>query len=87
MPINFIAYIRIDQIIDLILEVQLLLGNEAHVIEPILIVLVFEADFAEFILLDGFIFARIVSEKLLCICLLDLFLLWRRSLIDISIVE
>ncbi len=67
MPLNLIINIRINQIINLIVELQLIFGDESHVKEPLFEVFVFAAEGHELFFTDGAAFVVVVLFELVLV--------------------
>lgn len=60
MPLNLIINIRINQIINLVVELQLIFGDESHVKEPFFEVFVFATEGHKLIFTDGAAFVVVI---------------------------
>ena len=56
---NLLSYVRVNQIVNFFLEVELFLGDEAHIEHPLFVVLIFHADFGELRLIKTFILVEV----------------------------
>ena len=74
VSIDFIADIRIDKIVDFLLEIKLSFSEEAHIIHPLFIIFVFEADFDELFDIEDAIVIEIVLLKFIFVRLAYLIL-------------
>lgn len=75
MPLDFLIDIGVNEIINLIIQLHLILGDEAHVEHPLLVVFILGAQLDELLLTDGLAFVEIVLRKL---CLVYLLYFFRR---------
>jgi hypothetical protein len=73
MPLNLIFNIRINQIINLVVELQLIFGDESHVKEPLFEVFVFATEGHKLIFADGAAFVVVVLFELVLVDFFDFF--------------
>jgi hypothetical protein len=69
------------------LKVHLLFGDKAHIIKPVLVVLILHAYLGKLCLFDGFALIIIVFLKLLLVGLFNVCLFRGWCLVDVSVVE
>ncbi len=67
MPLNLIIDIRVNQIINLVIELELIFGDESHVKEPLFVVLIFGAKGYELVFTDGAAFVVVVLFELVLV--------------------
>ena len=71
LALDLFADVRIDQIVDLVLEIHLVLSDESHIVEPIFVVCVFEADAGKLPAVHALAFVVVVLLELLLVRLPD----------------
>jgi hypothetical protein len=67
LPLHFLPDVRVDIVVDHIVVVHLVFCYEAHVEEPILVVLVLHAYFTELVAVDLLIFIVVVFPELVLV--------------------
>jgi hypothetical protein len=75
MSLDFLIDIGVNKIINLIIQLHLILGNEAHVEHPLLVVFILGTQLDELLLTDGLALVEIILCEL---CLVHLFYFLRR---------